>query len=87
MTGNVVVYGHEDNESVGLEHLVYSSEVKETTLFKLKQTNLGAQQLGHPPEGPYFLLGNQLHQAWRLYPDTLDSFVTTIISSQDDPLR
>ena len=29
--------------------------------------------------GPYFLLGNTLHQAWRLYPDSLDAFVITVL--------
>ena len=31
------------------------------------------------PEGPYFAVGRQLHQAWRLYPDNLSSFVTAVI--------
>lgn len=26
------------------------------------------------PSGPYFLSGQNLHQAWRLYPDDLDAF-------------
>jgi hypothetical protein len=26
------------------------------------------------PSGPYFLSGQNLHQAWRLYPDHLDAF-------------
>lgn len=26
------------------------------------------------PPGPYFLRGNVIHQAWKLYPDTLDAF-------------
>ncbi|KAI2616845.1 amidase signature enzyme [Hypoxylon sp. NC1633] len=31
------------------------------------------------PEGPYFLVGNSLHQAWRLYPDVLRAFVVASI--------
>ncbi|KAM5460203.1 hypothetical protein MferCBS49748_007745 [Microsporum ferrugineum] len=31
------------------------------------------------PEGPYFIVGQNLHQAWRLYPDTLGAFSTTIV--------
>ena len=31
------------------------------------------------PEGPYFLHGGNLHQAWRLYPDDLDCFMSTVI--------
>ena len=29
---------------------------------------------GSIPPGPYFLHGNAIHQAWRLYPDTLEAF-------------
>ena len=31
------------------------------------------------PAGPYFLHSNQVHQAWKLYPDPLDSFQTSVI--------
>ncbi|EFR04156.1 amidase [Nannizzia gypsea CBS 118893] len=31
------------------------------------------------PEGPYFIVGQNLHQAWRLYPDTLGAFSTTVV--------
>ncbi|KAF2658829.1 amidase signature enzyme [Lophiostoma macrostomum CBS 122681] len=31
------------------------------------------------PEGPYIALGQCLHQAWRLYPDTLSAFATVVI--------
>jgi hypothetical protein len=31
------------------------------------------------PEGPYFLFNGVIHQAWRLYPDTLEAFVETVI--------
>lgn len=31
------------------------------------------------PNGPYFLRGKSLHQAWRLYPDKLDCFTTAIV--------
>ena len=30
------------------------------------------------PEGPYFVRGQGLHQAWRLYPDESRAFVTAI---------
>lgn len=29
---------------------------------------------GSLPDGPYFLRGRNLHQAWRLYPDELEAF-------------
>jgi hypothetical protein len=31
------------------------------------------------PSGPYFLVGCDIHQAWRVYPDVLDAFITTVI--------
>ena len=31
------------------------------------------------PSGPYFLRGQAIHQAWRLYPDELDSFIFSVI--------
>ena len=34
-------------------------------------------------EGPYFLVGDELHEAWRLYPDYLDSFMTTVVPDVD----
>lgn len=36
------------------------------------------------PQGPYFLHYGQLHQAYRLYPDTADAFiVSTILDDLD----
>lgn len=32
------------------------------------------------PSGPYFLHGNDIHQAWRLYPDDLDAFIFGVIA-------
>jgi hypothetical protein len=31
------------------------------------------------PSGPYLLLGNDLHQAWRLYTDDLDAFIVSVV--------
>lgn len=31
------------------------------------------------PEGPYFVVGKSLHQAWRLYPDNFGAFSTAVI--------
>lgn len=33
------------------------------------------------PNGPYFLVSNNLRQAWKLFPDYLDAFQTTCIPS------
>lgn len=40
------------------------------------------------PSGPYFLSGQNLHQAWRLYPDDLDAFTFGLLpDSPFDPDR
>ena len=31
------------------------------------------------PPGPYFLQSQNIHQAWRLYPDELDAFVMSVV--------
>lgn len=36
-------------------------------------------------EGPYFLQGKELHQSWRLYPDYLGAFTTSIIPDDENP--
>ena len=35
------------------------------------------------PEGPYFIRGSSLHQAWRLYEDDMLSFVSAVIPADD----
>ena len=40
------------------------------------------------PVGPYFLVGSNIHQAWRLYPDKLTAFITTVVpNSASKPQR
>lgn len=40
------------------------------------------------PEGPYFLFNGVIHQAWRLYPDTLEAFVEAVIPDDtSSPMR
>lgn len=40
------------------------------------------------PAGPYFLIGSNIHQAWRLYPDNLGAFITTVLpGSVSNPQR
>ncbi|KAL3419102.1 glutamyl-tRNA(Gln) amidotransferase [Phlyctema vagabunda] len=36
----------------------------------------------HLPPGPYFLCGTSIHQAWKMYADTLDAFVITVVPEQ-----
>lgn len=37
------------------------------------------------PEGPYFVIDGQLHQAWKLYNDHLAAFTTGIVPEDDQP--
>ncbi|KAJ5608958.1 hypothetical protein N7528_009525 [Penicillium herquei] len=46
-----------------------------------------SQSLRDVPEGPYFVKGNHLRQAWRLYEDVALSFVTTVIPHDMDSFR
>lgn len=41
----------------------------------------------HLSSGPDFILGSTLHQAWRLYDDYLDTFISTIVPDDDQPGR
>lgn len=36
------------------------------------------------PQGPYFLHHGQLHQAYRLYPDTADAFIVSTVPDDGD---
>lgn len=38
-------------------------------------------------EGPYFLQGKELHQAWRLYPDYLCAFTSSMVPDESGPYR
>lgn len=51
-------------------------------------TNDPTHTLGHLPPGPYFIRGNSIHQAWKLYEDHLDAFVIpTIADNVINPTR
>lgn len=39
------------------------------------------------PEGPYFILGQRLHQAWRLYLDSLSAFATAVLPADEEELE
>ncbi|KAM3518755.1 hypothetical protein MY4038_010009 [Beauveria bassiana] len=43
-------------------------------------TNDLTHTLGLLPQGPYFIRGNSIHQAWKLYDDHLDAFVIPTIA-------
>lgn len=39
------------------------------------------------PEGPYFVKGSSVHQAWRLYPDQLNSFMAATVPDDAVPYK
>ncbi|OBT49057.1 hypothetical protein VE00_00202 [Pseudogymnoascus sp. WSF 3629] len=39
------------------------------------------------PEGPYFVKGSSVHQAWRLYPDQLNSFMAATVLDDAVPYK
>ncbi|PFH59838.1 hypothetical protein XA68_11787 [Ophiocordyceps unilateralis] len=41
--------------------------------------SLAGEGLARLPSGPYFLLGPNLHQAWRLYDDTAEAFALAVV--------
>jgi hypothetical protein len=55
--------------------LIPQSALGFNSIFTL---TLEDEATGVPP-GPYFLQNRTLHQAWRLYTDDLDAFITTVI--------
>ncbi|KAK6527768.1 hypothetical protein TWF694_004748 [Orbilia ellipsospora] len=48
-------------------------------LNKFKSVHLLDSADDRVPPGPYFIQHSQIHQAWKLYPDTLEGFVITTI--------
>ncbi|KAK9769981.1 putative Amidase [Seiridium cardinale] len=46
-----------------------------STIYHSRQSATGPQIF----PGPYFLLGSNIHQAWRLYQDNLDAFIFGVI--------
>lgn len=38
-------------------------------------------------EGPYFLINQELHQSWRVYPDNLNAFTSTVIPDDENNKR
>lgn len=38
-------------------------------------------------EGPYFLTNQELHQSWRVYPDNLNAFTSTVIPDDENNKR
>lgn len=53
------------------------------TVYHMSNELHTSKEIDLLPSGPYFLSGQNLHQAWRLYPDDLDAFTFGLLP--DDP--
>jgi hypothetical protein len=66
----------------GIADGVETSDMPYSTLTDIfKSVFCTIPSCGRPllPAGPYFVHGNNIHQAWRLYPDVLDAFIYGVI--------
>jgi hypothetical protein len=57
-----------------------------TSLGKWDVKNIASIAEDRPtlPEGPYFLVGDSIHQAWKMYADELDSFSVAVVPQHTD---
>jgi hypothetical protein len=79
---------------VSLEHIlpILAKEVRESKVLKryawdlrsIKTTPLAVDGVGLP-SGPYFVHRGHVYEAWKLYPDPLSSFQTTVLPDLKDP--
>lgn len=56
-----------------------ASRLAQTGRFHNVFTGGPAPSHGSLPQGPYFIHGKSIHQAWKLYEDNLDAFVVPTI--------
>jgi hypothetical protein len=85
-----------ENDDVYSDDFERQLIIKQTgNLFPTSFNSEVAGRHGHPifiggwasdalPEGLYFLASDGLHQAWKLYKDTTDSFFLSLIAGDDD---
>lgn len=60
-----------------------AARLAESRHFQAVYTNAPGDTHDRLPQGPYFIQGQSIHQAWKLYEDDLDAFVVPTIA--DDP--
>lgn len=59
-----------------------------SAVYHLRTSSIAKKSEIDLPSGPYFLSGQNLHQAWRFYPDYLDAFTFGLISENfNEPYR
>jgi hypothetical protein len=65
-----------------------SFETSFTFVYHLRANLAATGNTRELPSGPYFLSGQNLHQAWRLFPDDLDAFTVGMIPENvEEPKR
>jgi hypothetical protein len=65
-----------------------ATRLGESRCFQAIYTNDPAVTHESLPQGPYFIHGKSIHQAWKLYDDHLDAFVIpTIADDVANPTR
>lgn len=77
--GTSIVVPDSDRSADFIQSLRKSNSFKQILRVNLKD---GISNL---PQGPYFLDGTSLHQAWRLYFDDLETFIIPAIP--ENPLQ
>ncbi|EGZ71764.1 hypothetical protein NEUTE2DRAFT_110688 [Neurospora tetrasperma FGSC 2509] len=75
--GNISLFTERKDDSSCSSKATY--RLQKTSLHTSSTDNPEAQDDDNLPSGPYFLSGPNLHQAYRLYPDTQDAFIYGMI--------
>lgn len=79
-TGIIVVQPSESSALGNPAHDTSESALgRFSAVYRLRLEPGTRQERSRLPSGPYFLSGQNLHQAWRLYPDPLDAFTFGLI--------
>ncbi|KAK0716702.1 putative amidase [Apiosordaria backusii] len=75
-TSAIILQSHQDINIAAI-----ASRLAESRRFQAIYTiNEPTLRFGSLPQGPYFIHGKSIHQAWKLYEDDLDAFVVPIIA-------
>jgi hypothetical protein len=72
----IFIFQHSDNQANDLDKVTGAVSALYETSKVTFHCVAGGSGL---PEGPYFLSGSAVHQAWRLYADDLRAFVVATV--------
>jgi hypothetical protein len=82
LDAHFIVKPDNDPDALAAERIAVTSgtfELKYSQGAWKPRQELNCSHIEDLPAGPYLIAGNHVHQAWRQYPDTLDSFVCGIV--------